>query len=93
MIRKIYTKKNHNRSLSEAKKDQRLSTFMQKQEEILEGVNEKSLSKQNYKRLKERFGDLLNELYQLDKKHRIQEKFQKKFNVTVDFFRKSPQLS
>lgn len=54
------------------KKDQRLSTFMHKQEEILEGINEKALSKQNYKRLKERFGDLLNELYQVDKKHRIQ---------------------
>lgn len=49
-----------------------MSTFMHKQEEILEGINEKALSKQNYKRLKERFGDLLNELYQVDKKHRIQ---------------------
>jgi len=40
------------------------------------------MSKQNYKKLKERLDDLLTELYRNDKKHRIQQIHQRRFSKT-----------
>lgn len=53
-----------------AKTDYRLTDFISKQEDILEHINENSLSKQNYKKLRERFNCIVAEMYESDRKHR-----------------------
>lgn len=45
-----------------------MSQFVQQQDEIFEKVDKRSLSKENYKKLKERFDEILNELYEVDRK-------------------------
>lgn len=42
---------------------------MDKQESILDSLDETSLSKENYKKLKVRLGLIVNELYRDEKKH------------------------
>lgn len=43
--------------------------MIDRQDEILDTIDEKPLSKENYKKLKVRLGQIVNELYHDDKRH------------------------
>jgi hypothetical protein len=56
-------------SREEAKTQERIAKVIDKQDSILNTLDERSLSKENYKKLKTRLGLIVSELYRDDKKH------------------------
>lgn len=69
IFRKIYTKRNKELKKEEARKEQRIAKIIDKQDSILDSLEERSLSKENYNKLKVRLGLIVNELYRDEKKH------------------------
>lgn len=55
--------------MEEVKRDKRLSQFVSRQEMIVDNIDQRSLSKELHKKLKERLNNIATELYLDEKRH------------------------
>lgn len=55
--------------MEEVKRDKRMSQFVSRQEIIVDNIDQRSLSKELHKKLKERLNNIATELYLDEKRH------------------------
>ena len=73
IFRRIYTRKHKVKSTVEARACDKLNRFVSRQDSILSGVDKRKITKKNYKEMKERFDDILNDIYSVDRKEKARE--------------------
>jgi hypothetical protein len=77
--------------MEEAKTDSRIAKIIERQSSIVETIDDRSLSKENYKKLKTRLGQIVNELYHDEKRHHSKINLPKLSNGNTSSLSKHPK--